>query len=82
MHRFVSLYCSPGSGIGEESQTRFDLSLDEAMILLNDVVHVMTGASFAFIRKQFFFLQIANRANVATVLIDINHSWGCDVGPT
>ena len=52
------------------------------MILLNDVVHVLTGPALAFLRKQLFFFQITNRANVAAVLINIDHPWGGDVGPT
>ena len=51
------------------------------MILLNDVVHVLTGPALAFLRKQLFFFQITNRANVAAVLINIDHPWGGDVGP-
>ena len=49
------------------------------MILLNDVIHVLTGASFAFLRKQLFALEVTDSTDVSGVLIDVDHSWSSDV---
>ena len=49
------------------------------MILLNDVIHVLTGASFAFLRKQFFAFEITDGTNVSRVLVDVDYSWDGDV---
>ena len=79
VHRFVSSYRSPGHWIRKESQTGLDLALDEAMILLNHVVHISTWPSLTLLRQQTCFFQIAHGANIAAVLIDIDHPWGSDV---
>ena len=81
MNRFVSSYGSPGRWVGEEPQTWLDLALDEAMILLNDVIYVLSGASFAFLRKQFFAFEITDGTNVSRVFVDIDHPWGGDMRP-
>ena len=52
------------------------------MILLNDVIHVLTGASFAFLRKQLFAFEVTDSTDVSGILIDIDHPWGGDVGST
>jgi hypothetical protein len=69
-------------GIGEESQTRFDLALDEAMILLDDVIHVLARPTLTLLRKQIVLLKIADGTDVSGILVDIDYSWSGDVGLT
>ena len=51
------------------------------MILLDDIVHILAGPALAFLREKLLLLKIADGANVGGVLIDVDHSWGGDVGP-
>jgi len=51
------------------------------MILLNDVVHVLAGSSFAFLREQLFLLQVMDGANVGGILIDVDYSRIGDMQP-
>ena len=41
------------------------------MILLNDVIHILTGASFAFLRKQLFSFEVTHSSDVSRILVDI-----------
>ena len=82
VHRFIALNCSPGRWVREEPQARLDLPLHKPMILLNDVVHVLAGSALAFLGQQFILLQIVDGANVSGILVDIDFSWGGDVGST
>ena len=50
------------------------------MILLNDVVHVLAGPSLAFLGSSFFLLQITDGTNIGGILVNIDYSWGGDVG--
>ncbi len=47
------------------------------MVLLNHVVHIPTRPSLTFVWHELLFLQISNRTDIATVLIDIDDArWG------
>ena len=79
VHRLIPAYCSPGCRVREEPQARLDPSLDEAVILLNNVVHILAGPALAFLRKQLFALEVTDSANVGGILINVDHPWGDDV---
>jgi hypothetical protein len=49
------------------------------MVLLNHVVHVSTWPSLTLLGQQTCFFQIAHGADIAAVLIDIDHPWDSDV---
>ena len=80
MHRFITLNRSPGCWIRKEPQARLDLPLHKPMILLDDVIHVLAGTPFAFLRKQLFAFEVTDGANISGILVDIDYSWGDDVG--
>ena len=79
MHRFISSYCPPGRWVREEPQTRLDLALDEAMILLDDVIHILARPALAFAWQELFAFEIADSTDVSGVLVDIDHSWSSEV---
>ena len=83
VYRLVPLYRSPpGRRVGKESQAWRDSAFQEAMVLLDDVVHILARSSFAALGQKFLALQIAHRADVSRVLVDVDHPWRCDVLPT
>jgi len=51
------------------------------MILLDNVVHILAGPAFTLFRQHARFLQIDHGTDIAAVFIDIDYSWGGDVGP-
>jgi hypothetical protein len=45
------------------------------MILLDDIIHVLTRSTLAFLRKQPFSLEVADSADVGGILVDIDYPW-------
>ena len=50
------------------------------MILLDDVVHILARPALTFARQELFAFEIADSTDVSGALVDIDHSWGGDVG--
>ena len=50
------------------------------MILLDDVVHVLTRPALASLWQEVVLLQVTDGSDVSGILIDIDYSWGGDVG--
>ena len=50
------------------------------MILLNDVIHVLTGSTLALARQELFVFEIAHGSDVSGVLVDVDYPWGGDMG--
>jgi len=49
------------------------------MVLLNDVIHVLTGSTFAYARQKFVSLQVTDSSDVSWILVDIDYPWDCDM---
>ena len=80
VHHLVPAYCSPGCGVRKEPQTGLDLALDEAMILLNNVIHILTGSALAFAWQELFAHKVTDGTNVGGILVDIDYPWGGNMG--
>jgi len=50
------------------------------MILLDDVIHILAGPAFAFLRRQLFAFEVMDGANISGILVDIDYPWSGNVG--
>ncbi len=74
MHRLVPLDRSAGTLYRSESKARRDPLLDEAMVLLDDVIQIGGRPATAATTKFTGLLQIGDRAGVGWMAVHVYHS--------
>jgi hypothetical protein len=74
IHDLISLQSSPRRLERKETQPGFDASLDEAMILFDDVVEIFDLPQFTAFRNISLSLEFGERLWIGCVFIDGDHS--------
>jgi hypothetical protein len=76
VHDFVSLEGSPRGLEGKEAHPRLRQSLDEAMILFDQIVEVLALPQFHVVRQGASRFEISYGFGIRHVFIDSDHMWG------